>query len=716
MHAPTYPITKDVVLIGGGHTHALVLKSWGMKPLAGARLTVINPGPTAPYSGMLPGFVAGHYAREDLDIDLVQLGRFANARLILGHAEHIDRAAQLIHVPGQPPIAYDVASIDIGITSSMPQMPGFSDHAVPAKPLGPFAARWNAFRQGNGPAHVAVIGGGVAGVELILAMAHALRQRGRLASATLIDNDTALTALPENAQKIMRRHLTIQQVSLVEHAEIAAITPGLITLSDGREILSDFTTGAAGARPYDWIENTGLSLTHGFVDVDPHLQSSDPQVFATGDCAHFSADPRPKAGVYAVRQAPVLFANLRASLTGDQLRPYKPQKDYLKLISLGAKEALGEKFGLPFHGRQIWRWKHSIDQSFMGSFRDLMAGKTPDLPAEHTQDLPDVFAGKPMCGGCGAKVARTALMDALPPSGTRSDITHLPGDDAAVITIGGAQQVITTDHLRAFVQDPITMARITAVHALGDIWAMGATPQAATASITLPQMNTELQRRTLAEIMQAAGEIISGAGADIVGGHSAMGSELTIGFTITGLCERAPITLAGGKAGDVLILTKPLGTGILMAAEMAGLAAGDHIAAALKQMSRPQAQAAKTLAQAHAMTDVTGFGLLGHLKGICDASQCGAEISPQKLPLLAGVAALSANGMRSSLYPENRALLPELCAAPEVLFDPQTSGGLLAAVDPASAPALLQELLDQGEHAAIFGRLTDQPGQITLAP
>ncbi len=714
MQSPALALTKDVVLIGGGHTHALVLRAWGMKPLAGARLTVINPGPTAPYSGMLPGFVAGHYDRTALDIDLMQLGRFADARLILGKATGIDRENRLVHVPGHPPIGYDVASIDVGITSSMPQMPGFSDHAVPAKPLGPFAARWDAFRNGTGAAHIAVIGGGIAGAEVIMAMAFALRARGRLAQATLIDSAKALTAIPPQAAKVVRRQLTSLGITVLEQAEIANIEPGLITLADGREVLSDFTTGAAGARPYDWIGDTGLELTDGFVNVNPFLQSSDPRIFATGDCAHLTSSPRPKAGVYAVRQAPVLLHNIRAELTGDALRPYRPQRDYLKLVSLGGQQALGEKFGLPVAGPMIWRWKDSIDRSFMDQFRGLMDMPPPDLPTEHTHDLKEVMGDKPMCGGCGAKVGRSALRRSLPAQPARADITPLPGDDAALIHMGPTRQVITTDHLRAFVPDPIVSARIAAIHALGDIWAMGAQPQAATATIILPRMSPQLQERTLREIMQVATERMSEAGAQIVGGHTSMGSELTIGFTITGLCARAPITLAGAKPGDRLILTKPLGTGVIMAAEMAGAANGDHVAAALAQMSRPQGQAANILADAHAMTDVTGFGLLGHLHGLCEASNCGAQIHRGAIPLLAGAAALAAQGFRSSLYADNRALFPEIADADPLLFDPQTAGGLLAAVEDSRADELLDQLTNLGETAAIIGRITDVPGQISL--
>ena len=181
------------MLIGGGHTHALVLRSWGMNPLPGVRVTVINPGPTAPYSGMLPGFVAGHYTRDELDIDLVKLARFAGARIINGYATGIDKDAQTIQVAGRPPIAYDVAAVDVGITSAMPDLPGFTAHAIPAKPLGTFASRWDRFRaQANAP-QIAVIGGGVAGAELALAMAHALRDKQP--TVRLIEQGKVLLAL-----------------------------------------------------------------------------------------------------------------------------------------------------------------------------------------------------------------------------------------------------------------------------------------------------------------------------------------------------------------------------------------------------------------------------------------------------------------------------------------------------------------------------------------
>ncbi|UWQ84906.1 selenide, water dikinase SelD [Leisingera caerulea] len=713
------PLTRDLVLIGGGHTHALVLRKWGMRPLPGARLTVINPGPAAPYSGMLPGFVAGHYTRGELDIDLVRLARFAGARVVLGAAEHIDTAARLVHVPGRPPVAYDVASVDVGITSAMPDLPGFAEYGIPAKPLGRFAAQWSAFRDGSGPAHAAVIGGGVAGAELILAMAFALKSRGRLAQATLIDSDQALRAIGETARRKLLRALVEHGVRLEENAPVERLEDGYIVLQDGREVLSDFTTGAAGARPYGWLADSGLDLQDGFIRVSETLQSSAANVFAAGDCAHLDFAPRPKAGVYAVRQAPVLYHNLRSTLTGDPLRKYRPQKDYLKLISMGAKEALGERFGTTLSGPLMWSWKDRIDQAFMEKFRDLPAMDQPPLPAEHTLGMEQALGDKPMCGGCGAKVGRGALLGTLAglSSTGREDITPLPGDDAALLTTGGVKQVISTDHLRSFTNDPVLMARIAAVHALGDIWAMGAEPQAATANLILPRMSPELQTRTLQEIMTAATEVMQAAGAAIIGGHTSLGDELTVGFTVTGLCPRPPITLAGARPGDALILTKPIGSGVLMAAEMAGDASGEWVAAALEQMSQPQGEAARILQGAHAMTDVTGFGLLGHLLGICEASRTGADVFTGQVPLMQGAAELADRGVRSSLLPANQAAVPELKTTgwQELLFDPQTAGGLLAAVAADQAGGLLEHLHAAGYHAALIGKVTEGPGAITLS-
>ncbi|NDW00240.1 selenide, water dikinase SelD [Salipiger sp. PrR002] len=718
MRAPNLPLTRDLVLIGGGHSHALLLRMWGMDPLPGARVTLINPGPTAPYSGMLPGFVAGHYGRDELDIDLVKLARFAGARVVLGAVTGLDRAARQVHVAGRAPIGFDVASVNIGITSAMPDLPGFAEHAFPAKPLGPSATAWEAYRDKEGPAAVAVIGGGVAGAELACAMAFALGQRGRAAQVHLIERGTALTALRPAAASKARAALASQGVTLHEGAEITEVTATGLRLADGTEIIADFITGAAGARAQGWLQQTGLDLHEGFIKVAPSLQSSDPAIFAAGDCAHLTQTPRPKAGVFAVREAPVLLHNLRATLEGrGDLRPYRPQRDYLKLISLGRKSALADKGGLALSGPLMWRWKDHIDRKFMRKFDELPKMTLPVLPRHHADGMEEALGTKPMCGGCGAKVGRDALAAALStlPAPTRPDVTALPGDDAALLLTGGQRQVMTVDHLRAFIEDPEVMARITCVHALGDIWAMGAAPQAAVASLTLPRMSEPLAERTLTECLRAITGILRAEGAELVGGHSAMGDELSIGLTITGLCDAAPITLAGARPGDTLILTKPIGTGVIMAAEMAGAAKGAWVAAALAHMTKPQGKAAEILRGASAMTDVTGFGLAGHLQNICSASGVGARLHMDKVPLLPGAEELSAAGHASTLYPKNRAALPfqPMGPRPDLMFDPQTAGGLLGAVS-GDVTQCLQQLRAAGFPAVEIGEITDLTDQIEM--
>ncbi len=707
------PLTRDLVLIGGGHAHALVLKRWGMAPLPGARLTLINPGPTAPYTGMLPGFVAGHYPRGALEIDLVKLARFAGARLILGHADGIDTVRQRVSVAGRGEIGYDIASVDIGITSAMPDLPGFAEHGVAAKPLGAFADRWTAFLARSGPAEIVLIGAGVAGAELAMAMAHALGARGRAASITLIDNGDALPGVAPATARRIRQRLGRAGITLLERRQVARIGEACVVLADGSEIASQLTVGAAGAQPWTWLVGTGLAMTAGYLDVDLRLRTSDPAIFAAGDCAHLTHAPRPKAGVYAVRAAKVLGQNLRAALTGETQVAFHPQADFLKLISLGGRDAVGEKFGLTLAGPAVWRWKGRIDRRFMERLARFPEMTAPRLPREMAAGVREALAGgKPLCGGCGAKVGAEALARALDGVAlpTRPDVDRLPGDDSAVVTLGAARQVISTDHLRAFTEDPYLMARIAAVHAMGDIWAMGAVPQAALATLILPRMSEALQERWLQEIMEGAALAFGAAGAAVAGGHTSLGPELTIGFSVTGLLSGDPITRGGARPGDALVLTRPIGSGTILAAEMALKAPGDAVSAALEVMAVPQGPAAQALAGAHAMTDVTGFGLAGHLWGICRDSGVSAEVELDAVPFYEGAAELAAEGIRSTLFPANEAAVRPYAALPDdprvpLLFDPQTAGGLLAALAPEDAARAVETLRAQGIAAARIGRV-----------
>lgn len=730
---PSAPITRDLLLVGGGHAHAILLRMWSMNPLPGVRLTLVNPDPVAPYTGMLPGYVAGHYRREALEIDLVRLARFAGARLVLDRVVDLDLSRGAAALAGRPDIAFDVASIDIGITSGLAEAVDPDHRIQAAKPLGDFADAWETFgasvRSGDHPPTAAVIGGGVGGVELAMAMAwrlRALAPNPAAAAVCLIEaGQDLLPQSPESLRRALTRSLLALGVRIETGSSVVGADPGGVRLGNGDKIEAAFVASAAGARPAPWLVDTGLALKDGFIRVDASLRSiSHPQIFAVGDAAHMDASPRPKAGVYAVRQGPALYGNLRAVLSGAAPRAFRPQRDHLKLISLGGKSAVAEKWGLTLRAPGLWAWKNHIDLAFMDRLNHPPA-MAPPAPTSGPVALgaAEMQADQPPCGGCGSKVGPAVLGEALSglPPPARADVLRGRGDDAAVLTWGDAgRQVITTDHFRAFTLDPYLLAKIAANHALGDVWAMGADPQAALASLILPPMSPARQTDTVREILAALQETLAAAGADLVGGHTSLGAELTVGLTVTGLLgTRSAIGLDGARAGDRLLLTRPIGVGTVLAAEMRGLAPGRAVAAALTRMSCSSGPASRVLREvAHAMTDVTGFGLAGHLQAMLDASGVGARLSLAAVPWTEGAVDLAAAGVRSSIYPETSQLADRLTASEAVredpgfplLFDPQTAGGLLAAVSAADVADTTRQLESIGETVWDIGELSDALG------
>jgi len=723
------PVTRDLVLVGGGHAHALVLRQWAMRPLPGVRLSVINPDPVAPYTGMLPGHVAGHYPRNALMIDLVRLARFAGARLILDRAVGLDPAARRVHLAGRPPVEFDLASIDVGIGSGLPDLPGAETHAIAAKPLGPYAARWDGFvraaRDGGVQPQVVVVGAGIGGVELALSMAHRLAADGvRVARVTVLEQAARpLPGVGDGARQSLLRHCARLGVTIRTASQPVAVTAQAVELTGGETVASNFTVLVAGARPQRWLAESGLTVQDGFLDVSPTLQTSDPAIFAAGDCAHMGFAPRPKAGVFAVRQAPVLLHNLRAAAAGGQMRNYRPQRDYLKLISTGGKGAVADKWGLPLDGGWLWRWKDRIDRRFMAMFHDLPAMPPPALPRDVAHGVQaEVLGMPPLCGGCGAKVAGGALRSGLAgvPVAVRADVLAGAGDDAAVLTHGTGVQVLTTDALRAFTADPFVLGKVAALHAIGDVLAMGAAPQAALAQITLPRASQAVQARMLAEVLAGAVPELARFGADLVGGHTMQGDDMTVGFTLTGLAPSA-LRKSGAQAGDRLILTRPLGSGVILAAEMAnaalpGALLGEVVAEALARMQRPHCGMADLVGAATALTDVTGFGLAGHLWEMLEGASLSAELDLAQIPLLPGALELAASGVRPHLAAANRAAVGD--ALPEtplgwLLADPQTAGGFLAAVPADQASDALARLHAAGESdARIIGTLQAGPPRL----
>ena len=376
------PVVKDLVLVGGGHTHVHVLKSFGMRPMPGVRITLIARDVETPYSGMLPGFIAGHYTREQCHIDLRPLARFAGARLIHDEAIGLDSAGRRVLCRDGPPIAFDVVSIDIGSTPHLSSIPGAAERATPVKPIDRLAERWERIVQRVTGSEQAVrfvtVGGGAAGVELTLAMRHRLRgllrARGRDPDSvgfTLVTREEILASHNASVRRRFRNLLETRGVGVVENSTVKSVEDGAVLCADGNRIGFDELIWVTEAGAASWLAETGLALDKGgFIEVDATLRSiNNDHVFAAGDVAANVAHPRPKAGVFAVRQGPPLADNLRRALAGQPLVPFVPQREFLSLISTGNRSAVASRGRLAVQGPILWYLKDWIDRRWMRQYQ-----------------------------------------------------------------------------------------------------------------------------------------------------------------------------------------------------------------------------------------------------------------------------------------------------------------------------------------------------------
>lgn len=745
------PVRQDLVLVGGGHSHVTVLKRLGMRPEPGVRVTVICRDTHAPYSGMLPGMIAGHYGFDDAHIDLGPLSRFAEARFLHDEVVGIDRANRRLLCHGRPPVAYDVLSIDIGSSPLMRDVEGAEGAVVPVKPIDGFARQWARMKErvlaATGPLAIAVVGGGAGGVEILLALQHRLRSELLRAGRAdehiqyrLYTRDSEI--LPSHNRRVRRkfrrvmadRGVAVEPNRGVVRVEKGARTRLIFDRGEPAELDEVLWVTTAGAQR--WPSEGGLDADqHGFIRVSDTLQSTnDPDVFASGDVASVVGYPRPKAGVFAVRQGPPLEQNLRRWLRGEPLKPFRPQRDFLSLVSTGDKYAIASRSSWSLEGQWVWRWKDWIDRRFMSKYNDLpdMAPQTGPLPPAAAESSRMLASPVMHCAGCGSKVGSGVLERALARLSRTSRPDVLIGldapDDAAVVRVPeGKVLVQTIDHFTAFVDDPFVFGRIAAVHALSDLHAMGAEPQSALALATVPYAEEAKLEEDIVQLLAGALQALDEAGAALVGGHTSEGPTLALGFAVSGYADPETLSTKGGaRPGEALVLTKPLGTGVLLAAHMRQRAKGRWIEAALASMSISNRAAAEILRRhgASAMTDITGFGLFGHLLEMLRASGAGAEIDLGAVPVYDGALALSEQGILSSLQPQNLRSRhavhnPETAAEQPMfalLFDPQTSGGLLASVPEAAAVAAVRELVEAGYPAACrLGTTTEGEPRVTLS-
>ena len=536
---------------------------------------------------------------------------------------------------------------------------------------------------------IAIVGSGVAGIEITFCIPAFLESAtDRSISLHLVTrSDQVLPEVEERTRRLVTRELDKRNVRVSTGKGVARVTPESIVMDDASTIDADLVIWATGAAPPALISQLDLALDdRGFIATNRTLRStSASRVFAVGDTGTIIEEGLPKAGVYAVRQGPILWENLQRSLKARQLQEYQPQRSFLKLINLGNGRAIGQWKGFAFSGRWVMRLKNTIDSGFMDKFRvEPMAGEM-------------IGSGDTMqCRGCGCKLGSDVLESAL------SSESKIKLEDAAEIGGDGPLKLVaSTDFFSSPVEDAFLAGRIAALHSASDIIASGAQPTEALANVVLPDGDRQTQQQTLRDFLLGSRREFDVMGASVVGGHTIVGPRMEIGFTVIGKpLGRSLIRKQNLKPGDHLYLTKPLGIGVLLAAQMRSMCPADAYTSLLAAMFQQQHAFAGIAVDLgiDAGTDVTGFGLIGHLIEMLTTSNVSAVIQLDDIPILPAAVELVEQGVESSLAPDNKKFESEVAVSEkvrerpqyEILFDPQTCGGLLLGVGDSVREPFLQ--------------------------
>jgi len=369
---------KDLLLIGGGHSHLVAIKQLTMKPPADVRITLVSSDTMTPYSGMLPGLIAGHYTYDDCHVDLRILCQWAGIKFIHRKVTQIDPLRKQIDCQDNLLLHYDVLSINTGAQPALPSIPGATIYGYPLKPIKQFLRQWQHWlttpQRSNRLQRIVIVGGGAAGIEILLALRYRIANATSIrAEFTLICADShILKSHNKKVQDFFYRYLQTLGIRLILGRYVISALEHQLILNDHTRYDYDFLAWAIHAGAQSWLEKSGLACdNNGFIQVDEYLRSiSHPDVFAAGDCAAFTPMPLPKAGIYAVRQGPLLAKNISAQLVRHApLQPYKPQRHFLSLLTTGGRHAVASRGAFFAHGNWVWLWKNYIDRSFMTSFK-----------------------------------------------------------------------------------------------------------------------------------------------------------------------------------------------------------------------------------------------------------------------------------------------------------------------------------------------------------
>jgi selenide,water dikinase len=756
MNNSSTPIVSDLVLLGGGHANIQVLKMLAMKPIGGLRITLISDQTHSPYSGMIPGYLAGYYSYEECHFDLRRICEELGQRFIKAKIIGIDPQRKKIQLENRAEVGYDCASINVGIAPK--NIEHSSDEAalklIPLKPISKFITHWDRLMadlksyKGRESLQIAVVGAGASGVEISIILEMLIDQNQWNAEVTLIHRHEYLVSAKDLvAQRKLSKTLKELGIKVFKNTQALKEQANGLVLKDEQGLIQtqDFyrVLTATQASAPKWFKHSGLPVSQdGFVKVTGKLLvENEHALFAAGDCIHFSPSPLKKAGVYAVRQGMVLEHNIRAYFTGKSaLKTFHPKKNVLSLITIGERKALVHQDS-PSILRWMWPsllWtvKDGIDRRFMKRFQGQTFRVKPQhfnkvMPVPKSTLVPEDWESN-ICGGCGSKLAASTLTLSL----NKLDI---PKDDAVLLGVKDGEDCALTrfsehtlclqsiDQFRSFISDPYLLGQIATQHALSDIYAMGGVAKTAQVGLTLEAANRKIHQEDIFQVMSGVLDILTKNAVSLVGGHTGEGAELAISIAVQGeVASEQVLRKQLTKPGNRLILTKPIGTGVIFAANMLAQANGKLVDEALSSMLQSNKTVMETIRSfaVSGCTDITGFGLLGHafeMMGENTDSALGIKIDYKAILLFDGVDDLFAKGYYASIADENYGSLSTALSAGvsnqhfPALFDPQTSGGLLFSVPPYQTEDCLKALHQNGvSKAHVIGEVIDENKIIIL--
>ncbi len=718
------PIQKNVVLVGAGNAHLRFVKMFGMRPLPGVAVTLVSEAPTIPYSAMVPGHIAGDYTWNDSTIDLVRLCRAVNVRFVPARATGIDIASRKVLFDSRPEMGYDILSLGVGSLPAHPRGWTRTKSSWSMRPLDGMVERLDALQQqlrrSAWPFHLVIVGGGASGCELALAIRKRFAGVGDFRLTLLQSNARLLPQFPAKAADIFSGLMQEKGITVRLNTSVTGGDETTLELNRSERMDYDAVLWATNAAPPELLRDSGLRRSEeGFLLVNDTLQSvTEPSIFGTGDCISLRSHPDLlKNGVYAVREGAILFENVSRFLHEKPLVRFRPQRLCLCLLNTSDSAAILVYGPLVWRSRLVRRIKDRIDRAWIDKFAQL-----PSMTGGIAAQEESITV---RCGGCGSKISSDVLSAVLkridPGDDPRVLLGSRAGEDASVHRVrpelfgsdpARLVEVQTVDYFKAFVDDPYLFGRIAALNSVSDLYAMNARPFSALAIATLPYARGPVQEAMLYELLSGAVHSLRQLGVVLTGGHTTEGSELALGFAVTGYAEEDTLFQKSKlQPGDVLILTKPLGSGALLAAWMRGECPAGWFSTLIETMLNANDRAAAILARygVQACTDVTGFGLAGHLLEMLDASRMAARLHSAAVPLCDGFTEVVQRGIVSTLHADNAksaCRVQGMVAPPAWLFDPQTSGGMLAGVKPGVAKEVLRELIEAGyKEAAVMGEV-----------